>query len=196
MKTQNIDFKSNKSKQLLKYLTAIVAIACITPSAIAASISNTATNAKNSVENTMDDQALEHKINKALKDQIPNGSFTVASDGQKVLLAGQVSSDSDKAKAEAAASSVAGVKAVWNHLTVGPNESAKAITDDAYLTSAAKAKLLEQKGVNSNNIKVVTSDKVVYLLGRKAGKPSKVKDAIASIKGISDVRDVVNLIGK
>ena len=187
----------NKNKQLLKRLAAIVVISCITPCiAIAADVSAATADAKHSIENAVDNQTLEYKVNQVLKNQVPEGSFTVVSYGQKILLAGQVPSDSDKAKAETAAVNTAGVKKVWNYLTVGANEDTKAITSDAYLTSAAKTRLLAQKGVNSNNIKVVTSNKVVYLLGQKAGKSSQVKAAIVGIKGIDGVQDVVSLIGQ
>jgi osmotically-inducible protein OsmY len=95
-----------------------------------------------------------------------------------------------------AVTNTTGVNKVWNYLTVGENEDSKDIAKDAYLTSAAKTRLIAQKGVNTNNIKVVTSNKVVYLLGNNAGDPAQLKAAIVGIKGISDVHDVVNLIGQ
>lgn len=140
------------------------------------------------------DQDLEHKVNNVLDAVTPNGSFTVASYSSHVLLAGQVPTASDKAKAYAAAKNTHGVKGVWNYLTVGPNEGAGGVTQDAYITSAAKTRLIAQKDVNTNNIKVVTSNGVVYLLGHKAGKTSEIKGAIVGIKGISGVKNVVNLI--
>lgn len=144
--------------------------------------------------NVFKDQSLEHKVNNVLSAQVPNGSFTVASYAKHILLAGQVPSSSDKAKAETAAYNTAGVKGVWNYLTVGANEGATDISRDAYLTSAAKARLIAQKDVNTNNIKVVTSNGVVYLLGHKAGKKGEIKAAISGIRGIDGVKNVVNLI--
>lgn len=142
----------------------------------------------------MKDQHIEHKVNNVLSAQIPKGSFTVASYDRHVLLAGQVPSAADKAKAETAASNTYGVTGVWNYLTVGPNESVGDITKDAYLTSAAKTRLIAQKDVNTNNIKVVTSNGVVYLLGMKAGNSREIRGAITGIKGIDGVKNVVNLI--
>ena len=189
--------RSNKSNRLLKCLPVILVSVCMIPCVASASdISTTTSAAKHSIENTVENQTLEYKVNQVLKNQIPGGSFTVVSYGQKILLAGQVPSDSDKAKSETAAVNTAGVKKVWNYLTVGANENTKEIANDAYLTSAAKTRLLAQKGVNSNNIKVVTSSKVVYLLGQKAGKSTQIQAAIVGIKGIDGVQDVVNLIGQ
>lgn len=141
-----------------------------------------------------DDQNLEHKINQVLSAQIPKGSFTVASYNQEVLLAGQVPSNAAKKRAQLAVSNTEGVRKVWNYLTVGHNEGTGAISKDAYLTSSAKSRLIAQKDVNTNNIKVVTSNKVVYLLGAKSGSPEQISSAINGIKSINGVRNVVNLI--
>lgn len=183
---------------LLKVLITSGIFLCSTPfSAFADDMSTTTTTTTTrTMGNAVDDQALAHSVNNVLKAQLPEGSFTVASYGKEVLLAGQVPTAQDKTKAELAVSNTAGVGKVWNYLTVGENEDTAQITQDAYLTSAAKTRLVAQKGVNANNIKVVTSDKVVYLLGSKAGKRSQIKAAIVGIKGINDVSNVIDLINK
>ncbi|HLX52886.1 MAG TPA: BON domain-containing protein [Aquella sp.] len=150
----------------------------------------------NSTGAAVSDQNLEHKVNNVLSAQVPNGSFTIASYYKYILLTGQVPTMKDKSKAEFAVRNTAGVREVWNYLTVEPNESAKAISNDAVITTAARNKLLLQSGVNSNNIKVVTDNSVVYLLGRNPGKISKLKLAIKDISKIDGVTRVVNLIWK
>lgn len=142
----------------------------------------------------IDDQSLEHNVNNVLSAQVPNGSFTVASYDQNVLLTGQVPTPEDKEKAELAVTNTAGVKKVWNYLTMAVNESIGDISHDAYLTSMAKSRLIAQKGVNTNNIKVVTSNDVVYLLGKNAGDPVQINGAVKGIESISGVKKVVNLI--
>ncbi|MCC2625369.1 MAG: hemolysin [Burkholderiales bacterium] len=144
----------------------------------------------------IDDQTLEHDVNNVLSAQVPNGSFTVASHGQRVLLAGQVPTQADKDKAALAATNTAGVKKVWNYLTISVNETVGDISHDTYLTSLAKSRLIGQKGVNTNNIKVVTCSDVVYLLGdnKSAGEPSQIAGGIKGIESISGVKKVVNLI--
>jgi osmotically-inducible protein OsmY len=142
----------------------------------------------------IDDQKLEHRVNSVLGAQVPAGSFTVASYNQQILLAGQVPTIADKEKAELAVINTAGVKKVWNYLTVAKNESFSDITHDTYLTSAAKSRLIAQKQVNTNNIKVVTCAGVVYLLGNHAGDKVQVGGAIQGIRQINGVKQVVNLI--
>lgn len=142
----------------------------------------------------VDDQTLEHRVNNVLSATVPHGSFTVASYDQQVLLAGQVPSKAAKSKADVATTNTAGVKSVWNYVTVGKNETMSSITQDTYITSAAKTRLIAQKKVNTNNIKVVTCAGVVYLMGKDAGDPVQVNGAIEGISQISGVKNVVNLI--
>ena len=140
------------------------------------------------------DQTLEHNVNNVLDAQLPYASFTIASFDHMVLLAGQVRSEEDRDKAELVVTNTQGVKKVWNHLTIGPNEMMGDITKDTYITSAAKTRLIAQKEVNANNIKVVTCEKVVYLLGKNAGDPVQISGAIQGIRQIDGVKKVVNLI--
>ncbi|HMT02816.1 MAG TPA: BON domain-containing protein [Burkholderiales bacterium] len=149
-----------------------------------------------SAKTILADQNLEHKVNGALSAQVPSGSFTVVSYEARILLAGQVLTIEEKSKAEAAVKNTVGVHAVWNYLTVGPVEDAGQISKDAAITTAVKGKLMLQKGINSGNIKVVTSNKVVYLLGKRVGNPTKVNKAIKEISQLDGVSNVVNLIGK
>ena len=142
----------------------------------------------------IDDQSLEHNVNNVLDAQVPKGSFTVASYSGQVLVAGQVATAADASKAELAVTNTAGVKKVFNYVTVGPKESLGDISSDTYLTSAAKTRLIAQKEVNTNNIKVVTCAGVVYLLGSKAGNQAQVDGGITGIRQISGVKKVVNLI--
>jgi osmotically-inducible protein OsmY len=142
----------------------------------------------------VDDQLLEHKVNSVLDAQVPNGSFTVASYDSDILLAGQVPSQKEYNKANLAVENTEGVKKVLNHLKIGKKESIGDISKDAYITSAAKTRLIAQKEVNTNNIKVVTCAGVVYLLGKDAGNKIQINGAISGIREISGVKEVVNLI--
>ena len=140
------------------------------------------------------DQDLEHKVNAVLAAQIPSGSFTVASYANRVLIAGQVANENDYNKIHDAVMQVVGVTKVWNYVEVTQNETIADISKDTYITSVAKSRLILQKQVNANNIKVVTCAGVVYLLGNNAGTRYQIQGAIQAIKQISGVHGVVNLI--
>jgi osmotically-inducible protein OsmY len=162
-------------------------------------LNNTVNAFKDSTNSTgaaFSDQNLERKVNNVLSAQVPKGNFTTASYYKHILLTGQVPTKEDKSKAEFAVKNTAGVKGIWNYLTVEANEDAAAVSKDAWITNQARSKLVLQGDVNSNNIKVVTDNRVVYLLGRDPGKISKLNLAIEDIKEIDGVSKVVNLIWK
>lgn len=186
----------HQTNTLLGALIAISIAAFILPITAFAASPSSSEPVTHSLGDKVDDQTLEYKVGQILSSQLPKGSFTVVSYGQKILLAGQVPTALDKTKVITTVTNTTGVIKVWSYLTVESNEDYKDIAKDAYLTSAAKIRLIAQNGVNTNNIKVVTSNKVVYLLGHDAGNPAQLKAAIIGIKGISDVHDVVNLIGQ
>jgi osmotically-inducible protein OsmY len=142
----------------------------------------------------VNDQTLEHDVNSVLSKQAPDGSYTVASFNNNVLIAGQVPFAEYKDKVYLAVKNTEGVKHIYNYLTIAKNESVSDISHDTYLTSLAKSRLFGQKGVNSNNIKVVTCANVVYLLGKDSGSLAQIDSAIVGIKQIDGVKDVVNLI--
>jgi osmotically-inducible protein OsmY len=58
----------------------------------------------------IDDQQLEHKINKVLAKEFESGSYTIASFNGNVLIAGQVPNQAYKDKINLAVKSISGVK--------------------------------------------------------------------------------------
>lgn len=146
------------------------------------------------LNNRINDQKLEYNITSVLSKEVPNGNYTIASFEGNVLLAGQVPSNKYKNKAYLAVKNTAGVKSVFNYLTISKNKSINSINHDKYLTNLVNAKLVKQNGINRNNIKVVTCANVVYLLGKNAGTLVHINRAIANIKHIKGVKSTVNLI--
>lgn len=143
-----------------------------------------------------DDQRLADRAKDIAGDISSKGSYTVSAYEGTVLMAGQVPSQADKIKIIQSVQDMSGVRGVWDYLTVSHDQSVGQISEDSYLTSAAKTRLIAQKNVNTNNIKVVTCNGVVYLMGRKAGDPVEIDGAADGIREISGVRRVVNLIDK
>lgn len=190
----NAQTKLNNFSYLFGILIVLTIIFSTVPILVFAAGSNSSGVKTMSLGHTVDDQTLKYKLNQVLHAQIPDSNFSVAVDRSKVLITGQVATTSDKVKAGKSITETYGVSKVWNYLSVGANENPQAVTKDAYLTSIAKERLLAQNGVNSNNMKVVTSSQVVYILGHNAGKYFQVKAAMAKIRQVGDVKDVVNLI--
>jgi len=82
-----------------------------------------------------------------------------------VLITGQVASAEIKNQAEQVADSIEQVRRVHNELEIGGPISYIARTNDSWITTKVKSRLLADKHSHANQIKVVTENSVVYLLG-------------------------------
>ncbi|MDD3265571.1 MAG: BON domain-containing protein [Burkholderiales bacterium] len=186
------------NKNLLK-LTAVIALSSSMFGCAAAVVGGVAAGATTGVavaedprssSGVFDDQGLRSKVSDAVTATVP-GNIEVTSYNARILLSGQVSNAEGKSKAEAMAKQVPGVKSVYNYLEVGKNQSATQSSKDAYITSAVKSKLLFTKNVDSNDVKVVTTNGVVYLLGMvDEYQANKMTEAA---RQVSDVKRVVPL---
>jgi osmotically-inducible protein OsmY len=82
-----------------------------------------------------------------------------------LLLIGQVQTEDLKKRAGKIAASIEGVKRVYNELQVSGKEGMLADMDDAWVTSKVKTMMLRRTGLRSGDIKVLTENGVVYLMG-------------------------------
>lgn len=182
-----------KLNQLLALGCATVTFAgCATSSGTTTSENNSTTPSTSFFEN----QSLENSAQDVLSKYYPKGNFSVVAYDDNVLLLGQIPTQADKDDATVRVKALPKVAMVWNYLEVGKNEGIGQSTTDAYLTTAAKSRLVAQKDVNTDNIKVVTENGTVYLLGKNAGNSVQVNGAAAGIKSIDGVKGVVNLIAE
>ena len=83
----------------------------------------------------------------------------------RVLLTGQVATETDKQKATDVVKAISGVKAVDNQLTVGPVTSLEVRNNDSFITSKVKSRLVGDNPELANAFKVITENGVVYVLG-------------------------------
>jgi osmotically-inducible protein OsmY len=114
-----------------------------------------------------------------------------------VLLVGQAPTPELKQRAYMLVDSLRGMKSIepikriWNEITIAPPSSLFERSDDTWLTTAVKTELVATRGVPSNRIKVVTANKVVYLMGivtRDQGK--KAADVARRVAGVRQVVEV------
>lgn len=111
---------------------------------------------------------------------------------RKVLLTGEVPSAEDKAEAELIVSAVTNVQGVYNELTVGPVSSFSDRSNDSYITSKVKGRMVDSGKFNPVHVKVVTEAGVVFLLGMVT--QPEADSAISVARTTSGVRKVVNLL--
>jgi osmotically-inducible protein OsmY len=88
----------------------------------------------------------------------------VTSYNRLVLLTGEVPSNEDRTDVEKIAASVANVRSLSNNLIVAEPSGFGARSNDAYITSRVKARLVDSK-MPPNRIRVVTEGGRVFLMG-------------------------------
>lgn len=186
----------NKKKLKLGLLVAVClssmyGCAAVVVGGVAAASTGAVASDPRSSSGVFDDQSLRGKVNDAINAMIPGNSVEVTSYNSAILLTGQVISPDNKAKAESIALQVAGVRKVYNYIEVGATQSASQTSKDAYLTSAIKSNMLFSKGVSSNDVKVVTTNGVVYLMGLV--DPYQANKMAKSASEIDGVKQVITL---
>ncbi|MGI9324950.1 MAG: BON domain-containing protein [Pseudomonadales bacterium] len=139
----------------------------------------------------IDDQMLERIVRADIRRGDPgfkSAHLVVVSYNGVVLLAGQVSSEPLRAKAENLARAIPKVRRVHNELEIGGPISYLARSNDSWLTAKVKSKLLAAKKTPATRVKVVTENGVVYLLGllpREQAEP--VVDVARSVYGVQKI---------
>jgi osmotically-inducible protein OsmY len=147
-----------------------------------------------SVGNKVDDEVIEttglvniRKADKAME----YAHIVVVSYNGNALLAGQVPSDNMKRLAESTLREIAGVRTVYTELEVRAATNADVRTVDAWITAKVKSSLAGQSLGLFSEVKVVTENGKVYLLGLVSRKNADLAATIAS--NTSGVQKVVKL---
>lgn len=142
----------------------------------------------------LDDQALEVKVSNRIGDapELEGARVEVVAYNEAILLVGQVPSDALRAEAERLAREVRGIDKVFNQLRVGSAIGIGTITADSWITSKVKTRLLSEDQIDGSQIKVVTENGEVFLLGLV--KPGEAQRAIDITRNINGVKQVINAL--
>lgn len=143
----------------------------------------------------IDDEALEEKasynLNKDAQLQQEARVNVVAYNG-KLLLIGQVPNEMAKQTATNVAGGVDGVTQVYNEIRIGRKASVTQIAQDSWITSQVKSKLLWNSQVKSSDVKVITENGEVFLMGSLTQSQA---DAAAEVaRHVAGVNKVVKVI--
>jgi osmotically-inducible protein OsmY len=144
----------------------------------------------------VDDQTIDLRTASAITAAIGDtGHVNASSYNRVVLLTGEVPTDADRAKVEAAVAKVENVRAVVNEIAVMPKSSLGGQTNDTIITGKVKAAFLEAKELQVASIKVITERGVVFLMGRVTEYESNVAAQVArSVGGVQKVVKVFEII--
>jgi len=104
----------------------------------------------------------------ALDDVKEHAHFNITSYNGKVLVTGEAESEAIREKIIANIRIISGVKLVHNEMVVAPISTMQERSEDALITIKVKDALTEVKGkpgFDATRVKVITENKVVYLMG-------------------------------
>ncbi|MGP5011272.1 BON domain-containing protein [Psychrobacter glacincola] len=138
------------------------------------------------------DRSIEHtvKINVyGLKEDLQQTSrMGIDSFNSEVLLTGEVPTEAIKVEVEKVVSSMPDVRHVYNELNVSASKGYSSTVHDSYITSKLLAKVAASDGVKASQIKAVTNDGVVYIMGRMTPtQQSHLIDIANSTVGVTEL---------
>lgn len=140
-----------------------------------------------------EDETIEWKAPQSVPEQYKAAAhLNFTSFNQRLLITGEVSGEEAKNAIGIEAAKVSGVKGVFNETTIAPAASLTARSNDGYITSKVKARLIDEKYLSVNHIKVVTEASTTYLMGIVSKREAKLAVTIA--RTTDGVRKVVNLM--
>jgi osmotically-inducible protein OsmY len=143
------------------------------------------------------DARLFHLIHSAIVShpQFRDSRVVVTSFNRVVLLAGQTPTSSSRALAEQIARKTPGVFRVHNELSlVRPIELSER-SEDTWITSQVRSNMLAKKGLESGSIRIVTENKVVFLMGIvNAQQAALAAESARRVNGVSKVVKIFQYI--
>ena len=113
-----------------------------------------------------EDEGIEWKAARSVPEHFAAAShLNFTSFNRRLMITGEVPSEEAKAAIGEQAAKVAGVREVFNEVTIGPASSLSVRSNDSYITSKVKSRFVESDKFSTTQVKVVTERSVVYLMG-------------------------------
>lgn len=168
---------------------------CITAAIIGAGATATAKVATDprTAGTQVDDTTLNSRMGMKLKNNGPQfiGARIVSSTyGGDIILTGQANREQIE-KAESLAYEIEGVKKVYNQIRVSQPVGSGTITNDSWITTKVKSQLILNAKTKARNIKVVTENSEVFLIGIVTSEEGKAAAQLAS--QVDGVKKVITL---
>lgn len=124
-----------------------------------------------------------------------NADISVVVFNHVALMVGQARTPELRARAFKIVSLTKNISRIYNEVMVGGSTSLLQHTNDDWLTTKVKTKMLTKKGLESTQIKVVTDDNVVYLMGLVSPEQAKLATDVArKVSGVTRVVKVFQYI--
>ena len=106
----------------------------------------------------------------------------------RVLVTGQAANQTIIDQILSTVKKIENVKAVYNRMTLGPNNSTSGIADDVGISAEVVSALLETEGVSKLHTRIYTESGVVYLMGIVTQSAADIAIKVTKeIKGVKKV---------
>jgi osmotically-inducible protein OsmY len=177
-------------------LSALITIVILLQGCVAAAVVTVGTGVKvatdrRSVGNQIDDQTIELNAyaklseDKSLSD---NTNIQVVALNGSLLVIGQAPTEYLRNQVVKIINTVAGVSKIYNQVRIGNTTSVLTKGNDVWLTSKVKVALLADDGIDGTNIKVITENAEVFLMGLVNDKEAnKAVNIARNISGVNKV---------
>lgn len=151
----------------------------------------TSANDRRTLGAQIDDKNVVLKAVRALADDAATAegsNINITSYNGVLLLTGQTASEQTRQRAEELVRTIDGVRNVQNQIRLGNNTGMTTRTRDSWISTKVKTQLLADKQVSGLNIKVVTENAEVFLLGLVSEQEAaKAIDIARHVDGVSRV---------
>lgn len=140
------------------------------------------------------DQSVIMNVSMSLAKDKPlwkNSHINMLHHNKSLLLVGQTSSKEYKDQSERIASNIDGISKIYNQLSVREPISYAQRAKDAWLTTQIKAKFFAEKKIGFNDVKVITENNRVYLMGTLSKDNQEI--AVKIVSAIDDVVEVLKI---
>ena len=183
---------SSKSMRIASILMLVSALqGCAVATVVAVTAGATMVADRRSFSKQIDDQSIEFTAHNELAKQkalAKNTNLHVISVNGSVLIIGQAPNTYLRDLAIKSIEDVPDIVVIHNQIRIGSNTAVSTKSNDIWLTSRIKSALLATNAVNAKDIKVVTENSEVFLLGLVTKEEANVVVEIArNINGVSRV---------
>jgi osmotically-inducible protein OsmY len=142
----------------------------------------------------VDDKGIEIKAFHALSNNSElwkKAHITAVSYNNVLLLVGQAPTEDLKLAAEHAVDNIAKVRTVYNEITIAEPISIKQRGHDTWISTQMKARLVSSKDIHPTQVKVITENGTLYLMGILT--PAEEEEAIRLAKNIKGVDSIIKM---
>lgn len=174
---------------MLNSLTACLPVVIVGGAAAGTMLASDRRGAKTVAEDKTTQFRAQSKINATAPLRSPNAHVVVTVFNGIALITGEVPSSDLKRHAQELTQTVPGIKRVYNELIIAqPPYSIEERATDSWITTKVKTMLLKDAGLPSMQLKVITENGVVYLMGLATQRQAQIAADIARrVDGVEKV---------